>query len=605
MQNAATLLHVIRQRGARGLPLERLYRQLYNPALYLLAYSRLAGNAGALTPGTTPETVDGMSLARIEALIAALRAERYRWTPVRRTYIPKANGKRRPLGIPTWSDKLLQEVIRLLLEAYYEPQFSARSHGFRPERGCHTALREIQGGWKGTAWFIEGDIRACFDSLEHTILLGVLAEQIHDQRFLRLIGQLLRAGYLEDWTYGRTLSGTPQGGVISPLLANIYLDRLDQYVEQVLIPVNTRGRERRKCPDYVRLLNRAKYLERSGHRAEALPLRRELQTMPSRDPDDPDYRRLRYVRYADDFLLGFNGPRREAEVIKQQLATFLGDELKLELSPEKTLITHARTTPARFLGYEVVVFQNDRKRDRRRQRAINGLIGLKVPADVVRAQCARYQRRGKAVHRTERMHDTVFSIMAQYQAEYRGVVNYYRLAYNLRVLNRLRWIMEQSLTKTLAHKLRITVMSVFRRYQTTISTERGPKKVLQVTVERPGKSPLTARWGGISLTHDRMAVLDDRPRPVWNHRSSELIERLLADTCELCGSHERVQVHHVRHLRDLHRPGRRPKPEWMYVMAARRRKTLIVCERCHRAIHAGRPVGQQKAEAEARNWRAG
>ena len=163
MQNAETLLKIIHERGKRGVPLRRVYRLLFNPELYLLAYSKIYRNAGAMTPGATPETVDAMSWAKIQRLIEAVRDERFRWTPVRRTYIPKANGKRRPLGIPTWSNKLLQEVIRLILEAYYEPQFSTHSHGFRPNRGCHTALIEIMHTWKGSVWFIEGDIRGCFD----------------------------------------------------------------------------------------------------------------------------------------------------------------------------------------------------------------------------------------------------------------------------------------------------------------------------------------------------------------------------------------------------------------------------------------------------------
>lgn len=197
MRDAETVLAIIRDRGKRGLPLERIYRLLYNPALYLRAYARLYPNKGAMTPGSTPETVDGMTLAKIDRLIAQLRHERFRWTPVRRTSIPKANGKRRPLGIPSWSDKLLQEVLRSILEAYYEPQFSDHSHGFRPGRGCHTALRTIQHTWTGTRWFIEGDIASCFDSISHDVLLSILAEKLHDQRVLRLLRQLLQAGYLE------------------------------------------------------------------------------------------------------------------------------------------------------------------------------------------------------------------------------------------------------------------------------------------------------------------------------------------------------------------------------------------------------------------------
>jgi group II intron reverse transcriptase/maturase len=218
MRSAETVLQVIRDRGKRGLLLEEdVYRQLYNPSLYLLAYSRIYKNDGALTQGVTEETADGMSMKKIEAIIEQLRYERFRWTPVRRVEIPKKNGKKRPLGIPTWTDKLVQEVIRLILEAFYEPQFSNSSHGFRPERGCHSALTTIDRTWQGSKWFIEGDIRGCFDHIDHHVLMKILRERIKDNRFLRLIENLLKAGYCEEWSYRPTLSGTPQGGIVTPL----------------------------------------------------------------------------------------------------------------------------------------------------------------------------------------------------------------------------------------------------------------------------------------------------------------------------------------------------------------------------------------------------
>src|SRR5512144_1459233 len=198
MQNAETVLDVLRERGRRGLPLDRLYRQLFNPALYLLAYGRIYSNKGSMTPGATGETVDGMSMGKIGRIIDAIRHERYRFSPARRVYIPKKNGKMRPLGLPTWSDKLVGEVVRLLLEAYYEPRFSDRSHGFRPGRGCHTALSEVATTWTATAWLIEGDISDCFGSLDHEVMLSTLAEHIQDNRFLRLAHNMLTAGYLED-----------------------------------------------------------------------------------------------------------------------------------------------------------------------------------------------------------------------------------------------------------------------------------------------------------------------------------------------------------------------------------------------------------------------
>lgn len=316
MRTAERVLNVIRERGQRGLPLERLYRLLFRRDLYLVAYAKLYRNAGAMTPGVTAETVDGMSLAKIDAIIASLRSETYRWTPVRRRYIPKKGGKLRPLGVPTWSDKLLQEVIRLLLEAYHEPQFSPHSHGFRPGRGCHTALQDVVHQGKGTKWFVEGDIAACFDRIDHQVLLGIVREKVHDGRFIRLLAGLLEAGYLEEWRWNATLSGTPQGGVISPLLANLVLDKLDRYVEHTLVPANTRGSRRKPYRPYAALTAVSRRARRSGDRSRAERAFKDAQSLPSKDPADPGYRRLWYVRYADDFLLGFIGPKAEALDIK-------------------------------------------------------------------------------------------------------------------------------------------------------------------------------------------------------------------------------------------------------------------------------------------------
>ena len=591
MRSAETILGIIRNRGTRGLPVNDLYRQLWNPNLYLMAYGRIAKNDGALTPGATPETADGMKMDDIHAIIEALRFERYRWTPARRVYIPKANGKRRPLGLPTWSDKVLQEVMRLLLEAYYEPQFSDRSHGFRPQRGCHTAFTEITRTWTGTTWFIEGDIAGCFDNIDHKVLLEMLGENIQDNRFLRLVSNLLRAGYLEDWKLNATPSGTPQGSVVSPILANVYLDRLDRFAEGVLLPDHNRGRQRKRNREYQRLENKAKYLRRTGRGKEAADLRPLMRSLPYNDTHDPDYRRLRYIRYADDFLLGFTGPRDEADEIKARIGRFLRDNLKLELSDAKTLVTHGRTKAARFLGYEVVVQGSDTKLDARGRRTVNGIIGLRVPQDVVRAKSAVYMRDGKPIHLGARLHDSPYSIVEQYQAEFRGVVNYYRRATNLGALNHLRWVMEMSLAQTLAGKLKISVSQVFKRYKTRMQTDTGPRKVLMVKVDAPGKKPLVTYWGGVSLARDNTATLIDKHPPILNGRT-ELEQRLRANVCELCGSTVQVQVHHVRAMKDLRKTGRAKPPVWVEMMATRRRKTLVACASCHADIHAGRPLKQ-------------
>jgi group II intron reverse transcriptase/maturase len=588
MQNAETVLSVLRERGKRGLPLEELYRQLFNPQLYLLAYGRIYANQGAMTPGINAETVDGMSLGKIGRIIDALRHERYRFSPVKRVWIPKKSGKLRPLGLPTWSDKLVGEVMRLLLEAYFEPRFSARSHGFRPGRGCHTALREVATTWTGTTWFIEGDISDCFGSLDHQVMLATLAEKIHDNRFLRLLRNMLEAGYLEDWLWNATLSGAPQGGVVSPILSNIYLHRLDTFVETVLIPEYTRGERRAHKPEYRRVQGAIARARRRGDRTTVRALRQQLRSMPSRDPDDPGYRRLRYVRYADDTLLGFTGPRVEAEEIKQRLAQFLRDDLRLELSEDKTLITHARTGAAKFLGYEITAQYGDHLHHRG-NRTVNGTIGLRVPKAAITTRCARYLHRGEPAHRSRLMNHDDHTIVATYGAEYRGIVQYYLLAGDVWRLSRLRWVMETSLLKTLAFKHRSSVSKMARKHRTTIQTPHGPRRCFEGRVEREGRTPLVARFGGIPLKRQRAAVLTDR-QPVPAIARKELIGRLLAGRCEVCGHAVNVEVHHIRKLADLNDAGQSSKPTWTKIMVKRRRKTLVVCQNCHANIHSTGPT---------------
>jgi group II intron reverse transcriptase/maturase len=588
MQNAETVLDVLRERGRRGLPCSELYRQLFNPQLYLLAYGRIYSNKGAMTPGPDAETADGMTLGKIEAIIDALRCERYRFAPVKRHYIPKKDGRKRPLGLPSWSDKLVGEVVRLLLEAYYEPLFSEHSHGYRPGRGCHTALREVAVSWTGTTWFIEGDISRCFDRLDHQVMVETLGEKIHDNRLLRLVGQMLQAGYLEDWVWNATLSGVPQGGVLSPCLSNVYLDRLDTFVETVLMPEYTRGVHRRHDPAYTRTQRALVQARRRGDHAVVRALQKQQRSLPSGDPQDPGYRRLRYVRYADDVLLGFTGPKAEAEEIKCRLAQFLGDDLKLELSEDKTLITHARTSAARFLGYEITVMHDDQAVSVGR-RATNGTIELRVPRDVIKAKSSRYMQRGKPERRPQVMNDTDHAIISYYGAEYRGIVQYYLLAGDVWRLSRLHWVMVTSLLKTLAGKYDTSVSKMARKYGSTIETPHGPRKCLQASVDRgEDRKPLVATFGGIPLRRQKNAVLQDRePVPATAQRS-ELVRRLLAGRCELCGKPDKMQVHQVRKLSDLDKPGQPQQPEWMQIMARRRRKTLVVCGNCHANIHPGR-----------------
>lgn len=586
MRTAKTILTVIHERGKQDKPLERVYKLLFNRELYLIAYAKLYLNNGAMTKGVTEETIDGMSIQKIDMIIEQLRQETYYWRPARREYIPKKNGKHRPLGIPVWSDKLLQEVIRMILEAYYEPQFSEHSHGFRPKRGCHTALQEIQ-TWKGTRWFIEGDISSYFDTIDHDVLITMLSRQIQDGRFIRLIKNMLEAGCLDDWKFHKTISGTPQGGVISPLLANIYLHQFDKWVGEELIPQYTRGKKQKANSAYNRLSRRIKCYQDKGDYKKAHQLIVERRNLPSVDTYDTSYRRLRYVRYADDFILGFTGSKAEAKAIKKQIGDFLNTKLSLELSQEKTLITHATGESAKFLGYEIKSQRVNDYIDNKGRRSANGVIALFVPASVIESKCRQYMKNGKAIHRNNLLHDDDFSIVQTYQQEYRGLVQYYILAQNLSWFSKVYWYMETSLLKTLAFKHKSSINKMLAKYKTTTTSTNGRTvPCLQVVVPREDKPPLVATWGGISLSYKKKAVIEDAPYQVYGGRT-ELIKRLLANKCELCGSEENIEVHHIRKLADLNKHNGKLVPKWKEIMSARCRKTLVTCRDCHHAIHNG------------------
>jgi hypothetical protein len=440
------------------------------------------------------------------------------------------------------------------------------------------------------------------------VLLGILGERILDKRFLRLIEQMLKAGYIEDWEWNSTLSGAPQGGVLSPLLSNIYMDRLDKFAETVLIPGSTRGKTRRKNPAYREVENALKKnVQRRAGRKEHIEttgirkLRGYLRSIPAGDPMDPGYRRLHYIRYADDHLLGFAGPKAEAEQVKQRLAAFLRDELRLELNQEKTLITHARTGAARFLGYEITVQHADNKISRggrinRGMRATNGKVGLRVPLDVIKAKCAPYMQRGKPAHLDFLRSFSDYDIVTIYGAQYRGIVQYYLPAGDVWRLDRLKGVMLTSMLKTLAARHDSTVTKMADKHKATIATPHGPRRCFEARIERPGRKPLVARFGGIPLKRQRKAAVTDYPTdPIVPRRpGSQLLARLRQRQCEACGKPGQVEVHQVRKIADLAPQEGRPQAEWAQLMARMRRKTLIVCLACHQLIHAGKPAANSR-----------
>jgi len=582
-------------RARLGRKLERVYRELYDLDRFKQAYAKLYRNDGAMTPGVTDETVDGMSVDKMKAIILSLQDGTFQWKPTKRVYIPKKNGKKRPLGLPTWTDKLVQEVIRSILEPYFEIKFRDSSHGFRPEHGCHTALADCKKKFKGANWFIEGDIKGYFDNIDHDVLLNILRESIDDERFLRLIEGMLKAGYLEAWTKHETHSGTPQGGVISPLFANIYLHKLDEYVEDTLQPKYTRGKARRMSATYRKHAWAMMKAKREKNDELWHRLKIEQRSIPVGIHNDANFRRLAYVRYADDFLLSYSGPKAEAEDIKSQIRTFLRDNLKLEMSEEKTLITHASDI-ARFLGYDLTVMKDDGKMtvaENRfgtfRKRSINGLIKLMVPWEKIDEKCREFIIDGKIRRRMDQEANEDFSIVAWYGIVFRGVAEYYCMAHDrASKLTKLKYVMQTSMLKTLAAKHKTSVNVMAKKYRAdALDHATGELRVAyRVKVERPGKYPLFATFGGFSLRRQDKEI-NDQPTRNRNGRT-EILERLTADRCENCQSEIGCQVHHVKKVSDLRKWKNRP--EWADLMILRSRKTLVLCRECHTDLHAGRYV---------------
>jgi len=599
MQKANEILQALQKLGTQQLPLTRIYRMLYSEELYLIAYNKLYRNQGALTPGSANDTIDGMNLDEIRRIIDDLRQERFRFRPSRRTQIPKKTKGTRPLGIPDFPEKLVQEVMRMILEAYYEPRFSDHSHGFRPGRGCHTALTHIKQKFRGTSWFIEGDIKGCFDNIDHDILMSILARDIQDERFLKLVRLGLKAGVVEGWRYEHNFSGTPQGSVLSPLLANIYLHELDTFVTERLMPQFTCGEKRAANPEYTHCVYQIKRARQQGDTAAIQRLKYERRQLPSHDPQDPNFRRLYYIRYADDFLIGFAGSKAEAEHIKTEIGNFLQDTLRLTMSTEKTLITHARTENARFLNYAVSTYHVNDKVTRRTDnaaltRSINGKIRLSIPSGLIDEQCKRYQRNGKSIHEGALIHQSDAATIETFQQRFRGLAQYYKYAVDRHKLGKLKYAMEQSLVKTLAAKFKLSVSQIYVRYKGTQQVGTQTYKTLQVEVPTR-KATRIIYWGAVPLNTVHIGtepIGDDRyAHQVWTTRT-DLIQRLQADSCEMCGHQGKCEVHHIRKLSNLKQRwrGRPEKPEWVKRMIAMQRKTLVVCKACHDDIHAGRPI---------------
>lgn len=578
---------------------ERLYRILFNEELFYVAYQKIASNGGSTTKGSDGRSIDEMSLARIETLIASLKDESYQPHPSRRVHIPKKNGKTRPLGIPAFEDKLVQEVVRMILEAIYEGHFETTSHGFRPKRSCHTALLHIQKTFSGAKWFIEGDIKGFFDNIDHDVLVGILRERISDDRFIRLIRKFLKAGYVEDWTFHNTYSGMPQGGIVSPILANIYLDKLDKYVKEYIrhFDMGTKRRPGKESNDLanerkrtVRKLKKVKDgTEKAALVARLKAIEQERAAFPSGDEMDGSYRRLKYIRYADDFILGVIGSKEDALRIKEDIKSFLSESLALELSEEKTLITHTGKS-AKFLGYEITVTRNNHQRrdvQGRLRRTYGKRVRLNVSMATLRDKLLEYEameiklRNGKEIWKPKCRSGLIFNddleILDRYNRETVGFCNYYLIANNCVVLHNFRYIMEYSMYKTFAGKYRSTVRKINKKYRLN--------KLFTVKYEQKGviKSRTFYKTSFKRRTTAFNGSCDIEPYSIADVSRTNLTDRLKAEKCELCGATGKLIMHHVRNLKDL-----KGKESWKRLMSARKRKTIALCPSCHRLRHLGK-----------------
>ena len=598
MQKAEAILSMVNQKSKRdeNFKFTRIYRNLFNIDFYLSAYAKIYSKEGNMTKGVDGNTIDGFSMKKIQSLIALLKNEQYYPKPVRRTYIPKKNGKLRPLGIPCFEDKLLQEVIRQILEAVYEPLFSDNSHGFRPERSPHTALKHIQKVGKAAAWMIEGDITQCFESVDHEILITVLSKKLDDGRFIELIRRFLKAGYFELGETNYTFSGTPQGSIISPILSNIYMNEFDLFMESLIKRYHT-GKRREVNPEYRKFEIKRSVARKQGKYEYANQLLKEMRNVQSVNVMDSNFVRVGYVRYADDFIVSVIGSKTLAETIKREISDFLSVTLKLSLNSEKTLITNMGTDKARFLGYEIARAKDDTKVTKNSKgavsRSINGLIQLLVPRDIIQKRIAEFSENGKSCANKARLRLPVLDIINQYNAEIRGLYYYYRLAANVsKRLYAFKFVHYTSLLKTIARKEQVSVNNVIGKYGIDVPRKSGTgtKRLIGVSY-KTNAGTKTMTYFDESMKRDSTPIINIMDYTADFRRNCQLITRLQANTCELCGSDTNIEVHHVRKLKDIRDKYKRlgkTMPPWVLTMVKMRRKTLVLCSKCHDNVHAGK-----------------
>lgn len=588
-----------------GKRLNGLFRLMENPILWKEAYAKIYSNKGAITKGCNNNTLDGFAEDRVLNIIKLLKLKRYRFNPVRREYIPKRNGKLRPLGIPTGDDKLVQAVVKDILERIYEPVFKETSHGFRPGKSCHTALLQVKQKWTSVKWIIEADIKSFFDNIDHELLIQFLERKIDDKRFINLIRYMLKAGYMENWTFHKTYSGTPQGGVISPVLANIYLHELDCKVDELIEEYNE-GKRRKVNPEYKQFEYKISKLRKKYDavkmnanpgtlqkiRREVKELKAKRDGLPAGDPKDASYRRLVYCRYADDFILGIIGPKSDAGAILEEIREFVSAELKLELAEDKTGLKHAKDG-TRFLGYDIRSYTGQRIRKVKRYDRITTCnstverMQLHVPQEKIADFCSKNgygnYNTYMSTQRWFLLNRSIPEIITVYNAEIRGFYNYYAIANSpARVLSKLFGMWWGSIFMTLSHKMKVSVRETVRKLKQQdgmyIHYDHSGNKRREFKLYRPKMD-----FKASPINHGNM---NDLPNTnITLNAPTELVQRLDARKCEYCGKEEGYfEVHHIKGMKTL----AKNKEVWAIIMSRMNRKTMVLCKECHDDLHAGK-----------------
>jgi len=608
MRNPIAVLKSLTEKSKmdKSYKFQRLYRNLYNPDFYWLAHKNIYANKGSMTAGVDGSTMDNMSDSRIEKIIESLKDHSYKPTPARREYISKkGSNKKRPLGIPSGNDKLVQEVVRMLLESIFESNFSKQSHGFRANRSCHTALSHIQDTFTGTHWFVEGDIEACFDSFDHQVVIELLRRRIDDEVFISLIWKFLKAGYMEQWKFTKTYDGVPQGSGISPILSNIYLSELDGFMKDYKADFDIgSSSKRQRSTQYRTAIDRAYRFRKKGkelwenlsceERKERTKKLRQLESeiykLPAAIPHDDKYKTIQYVRYADDFLIGVIGSREDALRVKNDVGKFLAERLKLKMSDEKTKITHTGDR-ARFLGHDVTVSREQRtikKSDGKTQRCHSYVVRLLVPREKWVGKLFEYKamkivttetgkERFKALHRGKHINKRDIEILTAYNSEIRGLYNFYSYANDSYKIGMFANVMKYSMFKTFANKYKTNVNKIKARYFVNGNfTVEYPTKsgIKQSVYYNKGfkRKPEPIRDADISLL----------PRYRTYDKPNSLKTRIRLGLCELCNKKSKdLALHQVKSLKSL-----KGVHTWERLMLDMRRKTLAVCPCCHSEIHS-------------------